>query len=79
MDLKLQEIQTISNGMYKAIFLSAKGISESVTCHIVIHKGMTAVRFDPDIFMMNKPPRADSKEVVSAVLAHHRRQQISLG
>jgi hypothetical protein len=49
-------------------------IQQVVVCRVFQRKGVSAVRMEPDIVMMNRPPELNSHELVAAVLAYHRQQ-----
>jgi hypothetical protein len=73
-DLHLSQIRPLAEDRYEVTFEGPGGATERVTCRVVEHKGVSAVRMEPDFVMGAEPPRFDSREVVAAVLELHRKR-----
>lgn len=76
MSLSLREIKALGNDKYEVMFCDSDGATEKVICTVFQHKGVTAVKMEPDLVMSNQPPRINSREVTQAVLDYHRNQQL---
>ena len=76
MDLRLSGIRALGEDRYEVTFDGDGGVKERFLCRVVTHKGITAmaVEDERDLFMSDKPARADSREVAKAVIAYHRRR-----
>lgn len=73
-DLQLSEIRPMGEDRYEVTLEGPGGATERVTCRVVEHKGVSAVRMEPDLVMGAEPPRFDSRKVVAAVLEAHRKR-----
>lgn len=76
MDLRLSGIRTLGEDRYEVTFDGNGGVKERFVCRVVTHAGITAMAMEDerDLSISNKPPRADSREVVKAVIAYHCRR-----
>jgi hypothetical protein len=67
--LRLQQIRALGPDQYELTFQGEDGSSELVVCRVFQHRGITGVRYDPDVFVTG---RGNAREVTAAVLHYHR-------
>jgi hypothetical protein len=79
MTLQLREIRPLGEARYELTFQDAGGNTKLLVCRVIKHKGISAVRFEPDLVMASEPSPINSRDVAAAVLEYHHRQPESLG
>jgi hypothetical protein len=69
MRLTLRETGSLGPDRYQVTLAGADGGVRLVECRVIEHRGVWAVRPEPDVFMTGE---ADAREVTAAVLRFHR-------
>lgn len=74
MSLQMREIRAVGDDRYEVTFDKEDGTVERVICRVFTHKGIQAIRMEPDIVMTSEPSPINSREVAAAVIAYHQGQ-----
>jgi hypothetical protein len=70
--LRLRQITAVGSNQYEGLFDGDEGETERVVFTVFEDRDVTSIQPEPDIFMQG---RALAREVASAVLAYHRREE----